>query len=970
MGAPDAVTQACSQRVGRMLCQKWRIDALIGIGGMAAVYAATHRNGNPCAVKMLHPEVSGIDEIRERFLREAYIGNTVNHPNVIQVTDDDVDEQGCAFMVMELLVGRSLEDVADDNGGTLPADETLEICTTVLDVLRAAHEKGVIHRDIKPDNIFICNDQRVKVLDFGIARLREQGRDHTATGMLMGTPAYMSPEQALGRQADIGAHSDIFSVGAMIYKLLSGLKVHQGESDGEILVAAATRPPQSLAAVLPGTPPGLVRIVDKMLAYDIPQRYLNCADAMADIKTFLDERKAAVAGGATGGEFAGEGTPVAMNDVTYDQLGFNPNSVRLMSEAHQNAMSKVDGLEVRGINETDLAATREMCIQLERMLVARKQYGEEHPEYRRKVDQLFDSVQEGLVYSEAGLLWNLSPYAFHVGEEVIWSPDEPWSEIPYRAFASGMQALGLLPGLEREEFFEFIRLLTVNPREVSPENDLVTLLWESELEHVFHLEVDSFSEGDQAQREQFENQKLQVIDDAHNLDTQGLQSAWHNTRSTGSNALSGQVDILSSLAGERLKAEAVARVSNLVIADEGNPETERLVASLRVDGVTRQVLSAQFEQKTATTSQRFIYAASEAFLAAKLNHEPATVTTPLQYTVDNLAELTPFAAAHFVVSLCHGISRVSDDPGVPTELCARVLTAETMASLVKSAAYRNDEELEVLNPKLTKLFEYCDHRLVEPILEEFSRFKEEDRVVQPVMDFVARWGKPHIQRMGELFEKATENVGIALVRIMVNVPDGAGRQGVAEATRSPHTLVRVEALGQLEGVSSARVRTEMKALLEDPDPTVRVSALKAMVKNELHLAGPFLVMRIKSKEFPKLERHEREIALETVAALAPERAEKLACELLTDGKVFSTESHEETREIAAQLLADIGTRRESLAVLEELAKRRWKNSTRVREAATRAAGALQARWIRERGDQKVPPPGKTSSDMPAPPTAN
>ena len=294
-----------------MLSKKWRLDALVGIGGMAAVYAATHRNGAPCAIKMLHPEVSGIAEVRERFLREAYIGNKVGHPNVIQVSDDDVDEDGCAFLVMELLVGDSLEDVADNNGGSLPADDTLRICVTVLDALASAHDHEIVHRDIKPDNIFICKDGTVKVLDFGIARLREAGKDHTATGMLMGTPAYMSPEQALGRQSDIGSHSDIFSVGAMIFKLLSGLRVHEGDSDGEILVAAATRPPRSLVTVLPGSPPGLTKIVDKMLSYDISQRYQDCRDVITDIKAFLEERAQAATAGPGCGATEAPSTAVA-----------------------------------------------------------------------------------------------------------------------------------------------------------------------------------------------------------------------------------------------------------------------------------------------------------------------------------------------------------------------------------------------------------------------------------------------------------------------------------------------------------------------------------------------------------------------------------------------------------------------------------------------------------------------------------
>lgn len=982
MSGPDAITRMCNARVGRMLSKKWRLDALVGIGGMAAVYAATHRNGAPCAIKMLHPEVSGIAEVRERFLREAYIGNKVGHPNVIQVQDDDVDEDGCAFMVMELLVGRSLEDVADDNGGSLPFDETLQTCVTVLDALAAAHKVGVIHRDIKPDNVFICKDGTVKVLDFGIARLREAGRDHTATGMLMGTPAYMSPEQALGRQSDIGPHSDVFSVGAMMFKLLSGLRVHEGESDGEVLVAAATRPPRSLATVLPSAPTGLVRIVDKMLAYDIGQRYANAEQVIADIRELLKELQQRAAGAAPAAPtpsadgFDGSGRAVSMDDLTVDDISFDPNFVRVDSELHQRAMTKIDGLEVVNMSDEDIAAAREVCVHLERLLTSAKQYGEFHPEYVRKTEQLFDVLQDALINSDVGLLWNLSPYSFHVGEETVWAPDEPFSEIPYRAFASGLQVLGILPGCPREEFEKFIELLTLDPRNISPENDLVTLIWENEFEHILNLEVDSFSEGDQADREQFEHQKNAVIERAEQVDFSDLQNAWASMRTAGGTgagaqggtALMKQTDLLSSLAGQRLKAEAVARVSNLIIADKPNPEAERLVSSMRVDPITRQVLSAQFEQKTQTTSQRFIYAAAEGFLVAKRLGDADSVAKPLQYTVDNLAELTPFAAAHFVISLCQGMGRVSKDPSAPRELCSIVLTHETVANLVETAAKRGEDDLEILNPKLTKLFSFCDHRIIPPMLERMEKFGEDDRVVAPVAEFIAAHGAEHVDKISAMFPTASETVGVALVRILVNIPEDKGRQAVAEATKSPHTLVRVEALGHLEGVAGSRVREEMRKLIEDPDPTVRVSALRAMVDNKLLLAGPFLVMRIKSKEFPKLDLEERREALRTVGALAPDRAEKLCVEIIEDGKLLSNDSHESTREIACEVLGEMATHKSTLEALKAIAGRRWKNSARVREAASRAAGALEARWMREAGDRKVPPPGKVSTDMPQAPS--
>jgi serine/threonine-protein kinase len=152
MEGEDPLVTVCRQRVGRLVGGKWRLDALIGVGGMAAVYMATHRNGSMAALKILHDEVSLNKEVRERFLREAYIANKVNHPGTVRVLDDDKDEEGTPYIVMELLRGESVEGKATKAGGRLSVAETLEILDQTLAVLEAAHQQTIVHRDLKPEN--------------------------------------------------------------------------------------------------------------------------------------------------------------------------------------------------------------------------------------------------------------------------------------------------------------------------------------------------------------------------------------------------------------------------------------------------------------------------------------------------------------------------------------------------------------------------------------------------------------------------------------------------------------------------------------------------------------------------------------------------------------------------------------------------------------------------------------------------
>jgi eukaryotic-like serine/threonine-protein kinase len=276
--APSAeLYQRVQARAGTVLNGKWRLQSVIGVGGMAAVYSAVHRNQSRVAIKMLHPELSLDAGMRTRFLREGYVANTVDHSGAVRVFDDDLTPDGAAFLVMELLLGETLDSRAERKGGKLPAGEVLAVADELLDVLAAAHDKGIVHRDIKPDNLFVTREGRLKVLDFGIARVREMGamqESHgTAAGTFLGTPAFMAPEQARGRWDEVDARSDIWAVGATMFSLLTGRSVHEGATVNEQLVLAVTNRAPTLAQYAPDLPPSVVTVVDRALQHDKSLRW-------------------------------------------------------------------------------------------------------------------------------------------------------------------------------------------------------------------------------------------------------------------------------------------------------------------------------------------------------------------------------------------------------------------------------------------------------------------------------------------------------------------------------------------------------------------------------------------------------------------------------------------------------------------------------------------------------------------------
>lgn len=266
--------------LGTVLREKYRIDRVLGVGGTAVVYAVTHRNRRRFALKLLHPDLSRRPDVRARFAREGYVANTVEHPSIVEVLDDDVDEHGSAFLVMELLDGISVEALAEPLATSSPR-AALELAEQLLDALEHAHKKSILHRDIKPSNLFLTREGRLKVLDFGVARLRDRAAPTTQTGTTLGTPAFMAPEQARSQNGALDARVDIWAVGATLFTILSGKHVHEGETARDVLIRSATEPPRTLASVMPDAPRELVELVDRALRVD-PEERFESATSMRD----------------------------------------------------------------------------------------------------------------------------------------------------------------------------------------------------------------------------------------------------------------------------------------------------------------------------------------------------------------------------------------------------------------------------------------------------------------------------------------------------------------------------------------------------------------------------------------------------------------------------------------------------------------------------------------------------------------
>lgn len=310
MGSPSPSPAEERLSIGSTLDGRYRIDGLVGIGGMGSVYRCEHVGiGRPVAIKVLHADFIGNREASVRFQREAIASGRLEHPNIVGVSDFGLLDDGGCYLVMELLEGESLGDRLDRE--RIPWREAIDILRGVLRGLRHAHDRGVVHRDIKPDNVFLAvkdGDPITKILDFGIAKLFAGGTDDpgaTRAGITVGTPAYLSPEQAVG--GEITPASDLYSTTVLLFEMLTGRPPFEDKDPLAMLGAHVGRPPPTLAEVAPelSFPPELEKIIQQGLAKQAVERFTTANEYLAALAPLLPSHaRSAKVGSASGSNSA------------------------------------------------------------------------------------------------------------------------------------------------------------------------------------------------------------------------------------------------------------------------------------------------------------------------------------------------------------------------------------------------------------------------------------------------------------------------------------------------------------------------------------------------------------------------------------------------------------------------------------------------------------------------------------------
>jgi len=288
----ESLATAPPPLIGQVLGGKYRALRILGEGGMGSVYEAEHvALHRRVAVKVLHPQQAKKKASVQRFQNEAHVAGAIGHPNICEVYDMGELEDGSPFLVMELLQGETLaERIASE--GALPFDDIIDVITQVLSGLVAAHEKGIIHRDIKPENVFLTVrpglPAMVKLLDFGISKVAGAEELHlTRTGMVMGTPFYMSPEQARGDRS-LDNRVDLYATGVMLYECLTGRRPFHASNYNALLMQILTTDPRPAREVRPAVPEGFEQVISRAMARDREKRYQSASEFQRDVQALRD----------------------------------------------------------------------------------------------------------------------------------------------------------------------------------------------------------------------------------------------------------------------------------------------------------------------------------------------------------------------------------------------------------------------------------------------------------------------------------------------------------------------------------------------------------------------------------------------------------------------------------------------------------------------------------------------------------
>ena len=971
--------QGPTARIGSVIKGKWTVEGLLGVGGMAAVYAASHRNGQRAALKILHSDFAREKTICERFLREAYVSNKVNHSATVQVLDDDMTEQGEPFLIMELLLGETVRDAWKKCGRTMPIGRVLQICERVVDCLASCHAINVIHRDLKPANIFITNEGEIKVLDFGVAQMRDATAERTATGTALGTPAYMSPEQAMGLVDQLDGRADLFSVGAMMHALITGHRINNGRTEQEALVMAATKPVPSVARLAPHLPIELIKVIDKALAWDRRNRFQDAREMQRGLIELMPSqnvgalealpppRPLEVVANLAAAPVPPPAVPPpavpppavplpppppTMGSVA-QPLPQAPPMGRASSPGF-NAVVPQISVQTQGLSQPVPSAVHQVAYDpligyqppmgapsMLPLQVATHAVSGEVPESDPRVQTVRDLLKhfDRVLPSVRQLGWahpaterTLRTAYDAIGEALKQHPALlAFTLRPYSFMTLGHTVWE--PGAP----FDSIpyNLFACGMRTFGLEAGISL----DELRELFVLFLvdpgrDLPPEDDLAAafwERALPHVKYEVVDAFAEGDAAEREAFW------------GEADKIEGLA-ERAAQNQMNRIEAKAMAlstDDAALGKVRGRSAFALDEGMRTALLPQFEIPREVWSERYVDALVEGYLDSAANRDAPLVLASLRKSSADLAVAGRIAVA------------VHLNQAVIERLRQRVQGAENQGKLAAALtnAMFGGETLELVLKRLRDdpgpleafvgILSALGPNEVPTVLANL-RETTHPQLRSVLAGFVERYLAGREAEIAAAVPGSDPETVVTLLQLLSRAGTPGARQALQQLAGSDDMNVRVEAR-VLTAPSAEHAAQELTSLLDNASALVRLPALRALPRYQMRNAWPTVARIINGKTFNELGNDERRELLRTALLLSPDRGEPLVLELAKKGGVLVSENREATRAVAAELLGELSRSRQTGAALHELAQSRWGISEETRVAAATAAKRIGQR---------------------------
>ena len=884
----QSVRRDLESRVGEKLPGDWLLTRVIDVGGMAGIFEASSPAGQRVAIKLMRLDVDHQEVVRDRFMLEAEILERVRHENLLKTLDQGLTLNNEPFLVMELLDGQTVEDLWIENDRRLSFPVALRVARDVLSALSTVHRMGIVHRDIKPSNIFLA-DGRAILFDFGVAKVGWAKDSVAVRGTILGTPAYMAPEQAMGVK-DLDPRTDIFAVGATLFTLISGERLNDGESADESFIIAATTPARSLATVTPEVPLDVISLVNRTLSWERRDRFESAEDMIAAVDALLGRER----------------------ELLREQEERSRKS-DLLSQSALDA----------SLEDRDLDPVVEMLMgffqHLERLFRSVRSYGWGHSHTVRSHGMLFehllkvfqDAAQEG---RDELALW-VTPNCFESTGVPVWEPKPPFDDVPYNLFASGFRTIRFLPEISEGELLELLKLVLLDPHEdVEAEDDLATLFVERNLENV-QVELVSSLEN------------IALLEGYETFEAT-IQSIQQQADAAIEQLENGEV------LNERALHDEAEGMSVSVARDFDLSAHERVRTMIReLMGSNRHV-----DFSDASWWRRLPWILGRALSDATILGDEAAVLVPLCELVTRWIDLGRFEA---LTSLYKDLSEAMESTQ-RADLAARMFSEKHLLLLLNGLGSVNTVEQTGSLGGLRQLLQDLSDGAVSVVVDALPNVRS-DQVFSVLIEHLNQHYELCERRIHHLARTGDPGFVYRLLELVAKQNNEAAISALRHATRNPDRQVWLRALARRIDLEDEKTGADLIRLLESADENDRSEILALIESRSVLSTEGYLTARVTSAEFHGLSENERFSLLGALRGVNATFAEETAIELLKGQRLITNANRETSRIVAIQFLGSFGRSADCVAALRKTARSRWGTPKEIRQLAAVALETVDAR---------------------------